>query len=277
MKKNNVKTTDNVEMEINLIPVLKELLRMLWLIVLVGLLVGAASFVGAKIFVKPTYRCAFTAYINNKQTQKNTDYLSVSDVNASTQIVRTYKTTLMSARILTTAAKAIDMDASYEALQDMVSTEVEDETQIITLYVVSTSPKTAYEFAKEIASTAPAQMANIVEGSSMKIIDYPQYTEKRYKPSYTRYALIGFIIGALLISAWVIVRYFLDDTVKNENDLESRFSLPILGVIPDVNRAGSIGSDYYNYYSYGHKKDHDEEHDEKQNSEEGEGLNDEKK
>lgn len=270
MKKNNVKTTDNVEMEINLIPLLKELLKKLWLIVLVGLLAGAASFVGAKIFVKPTYQCAFTAYINNKQTQKDTDYLSVSDVNASTQIVRTYKTTLLSARILTTAAKSIDMDnRSYETLHEMASTEVQDETQIITLYVVSTSPTTAYDFALAIAKTAPAQMSEIVEGSSMKIIDYPQYTEKRYKPSYTRYAIIGFIIGALLVAAWVIVRYFLDDTIKNETDLESRFSLPILGIIPDVTKAGSLGSDYYNYYSYGHKRE--------QNSEEGVELNDEKK
>ena len=38
MKKNNVKTTDNVEMEINLIPALKELLRRLWLIGGCGLL-----------------------------------------------------------------------------------------------------------------------------------------------------------------------------------------------------------------------------------------------
>lgn len=255
-------------MEINLIPLLKELLKKLWLIVLIGLLVGAASFAGAKIFVKPTYQCAFTAYINNKQTQQDTDSLTVSDVNASTQIVRTYKTTLLSARILTNAAKSISMDASYETLHKMVSIEVQDETQIITFYVVSTSPQTAYDFAEAVATNAPAQMADIVEGSSMKIIDYPQYTEKRYKPSYAHYAVIGFAIGALLVAAWVIVRYFMDDTIKSENDLESRFSLPILGIIPDVTRAGSSGADYNDYYSYGHNGE--------QNGEKGGELNDEK-
>ena len=243
-------------MEINLIPVLKELLRRLWLIVLVGLLVGAASFVGAKIFVKPTYRCAFTAYINNKQTQKNTDYLSVSDVNASTQIVRTYKTTLMSARILTTAAKAIDMDASYEALQDMVSTEVEDETQIITLYVVSTSPKTAYEFAKEIASTAPAQMANIVEGSSMKIIDYPEVPGGIYSPSYSRFALIGALAGFLISALIICIMQYFNDRIQDEVELAEHYTLAIIGVIPDILNADKNKGNYYSYY--GHSSDNHE-------------------
>ena len=103
----------------------------------------------------------------------------------------------------------------------------------------------------------------------MKIIDYPQYTENRYKPSYIRYAVIGFAIGALLVAAWVIVRYFMDDTVKNENDLESRFSLPILGIIPDVSKAGSFGLGYNDYYSYDHNGE--------ENEEKGGELNDEKK
>ena len=49
----------------------RELFKKLWLIVLIGILVGAAAFGAAKIFVKPTYRSSFTAYINNKQLQQS--------------------------------------------------------------------------------------------------------------------------------------------------------------------------------------------------------------
>ena len=42
---------------------------------------------------------------------------------------------------------------------------------------------------------------------------------------------------------------FRDDTVKDESEVENKFAIPILGVIPDVNTAGGKRSDQY-YYSY---------------------------
>ena len=142
----------------------------------------------------------------------------------------------------------MELDASYNTLQKLVSTEVKDETEIISVYVVDTDPQFAYDYAQAISKTAPQYMAQIVEGSSMKIIDYPEFSDKRYKPSYSRFALIGFLIGALIVIVFVIIRYFTDDTVKSESDIESSFSIPILGVIPDVSKASNNHSDYY-YYS----------------------------
>ena len=206
MRKDDTKRKEVPEREIDIIPILKELLKKLWLIILVGLILSGAVFVGTKVLIKPTYRSGFTAYVNNKQSKENTDFLSSSDVTASKQLVLTYQKILTSNTILTAAAKSMELD------------------------------------------TAPQYMAQIVEGSSMKIIDYPEFSDKRYKPSYSRFALIGFLIGALIVIVFVIIRYFTDDTVKSESDIESSFSIPILGVIPDVSKASNNHSDYY-YYS----------------------------
>lgn len=248
MKKNENEKNESRELEINIIPLLKELLKKIWLILLVGLIVGGAVFVGAKLMIKPTYRSGFTAYVNNKQSKENTDYLSSSDVTASKQLVLTYQKILTSNTILTASAESMGIDSSYDSLNRKVSTEVKDDTEIISVYVVDKDPQFAYDYAQAISKTAPQYMAQIVEGSSMKIIDYPEYSDKRYKPSYIRFGLIGFLIGALIVIVFVIIRHFMDDTVKNESDIESSFSIPILGVIPDVSKASNRRSDYY-YYS----------------------------
>ena len=86
----------------------------------------------------------------------------------------------------------------------------------------------------------------------MKIIDYPEYSDKRFQPSYIRYGIIGFLIGVLLVAVWVIIRYFIDDTIKTESEIENKFALPILGVIPDVTKASNKSSDYY-YYEQNNK------------------------
>ena len=109
-------------------------------------------------------------------------------------------------------------------------------------------PETAYILANAIANTAPAYMSEIVVGSSMKIIDYPMYSDKRYKPNYIRYSLLGFLLGAVLVIIKVIVSTLTDDKVKSVQDIEDRFSLPILGVIPDVlESTDEKGKGYYAY------------------------------
>lgn len=247
MKKNDKNMNNSSEIEINIIPLLKELLRKLWLIVLAGVLVSGVVFMGARLLVKPTYRSGFTAYVNNKQSKQNTDYLTASDVNAAKELVLTYRSIITSNSILTAAAESIGVDRSYESLAGRVSTEIKDETEIISVYVVDSDPQFAYDYAQAISKTAPQYMAQIVEGSSMKIIDYPEYSEKRYRPIYSNYAIFGFLIGALLVTVILAIRYFVDDTVKSESELESKFTLPILGVIPDISKATNRGSDYYYY------------------------------
>ena len=111
-------------------------------------------------------------------------------------------------------------------------------------------PQTAYILANAIANTAPTYMSEIVVGSSMKIIDYPMYSDKRYKPNYIRYSLLGFLLGAVLVIIKVIVSTLTDDKVKSVQDIEDRFSLPILGVIPDV--LESTDEKGKGYYAYGY-------------------------
>lgn len=257
MKKKENSKTESRDLEINIIPLLKEILKKIWLIALVGIIIGGVVFVGAKVLIKPTYRSGFTAYVNNKQSQskENTDFLTSSDVTASKQIVLTYQKILTSNTILTAAAEAMGIDESYDTLRKMVSTEVKDDTEIISVYVVSSDPQFAYDYAQAISKIAPQYMAQIVEGSSMKIIDYPEFSNSRYKPSYLSFALIGFAAGALLVIIWVIIRYFMDDTVKSETDIESRFSIPILGIVPDISKASNSRSDYYYYSQDIEKKD----------------------
>ena len=83
----------------------------------------------------------------------------------------------------------------------------------------------------------------------MKIIDYPELSKSRYQPNYFQYGLIGFIAAAAVVVILLIIRFFMDDTVKAEGDIESRFSIPILGVIPDVSKATGNKSGYYYYAS----------------------------
>ena len=240
-------TRRNTDVEIDIIPLFKTLCSKVWLMVLVGLIAAGLAFSASKVLVKPTYRSGFTAYVNNQQTQVNKDVLTSSDLSAAKELVRTYSQILASNAVLSASAQSINMEIPYSTLKDMVSTDIKNDTEIISVNVVDGSPQKAYDLACAIADFAPSYLSGIVEGSSMKIIDVPVYSEQRYKPSYTKYALFGFLAGVLLILVIYVIKYFSDDTVKSEGDIEARFDVPILGVIPDLTKSGDKKSDYYAY------------------------------
>lgn len=238
--------------EIDIISMAKVLLSKLWLIVLFGLLSACAVFALTKTFIKPIYRCEFSAYVNNQRIQTDTTALSSQDLAAAQQLTRTFSYILESNTILSASLDAIDSDLTYKECREMVSTDIKDETELISVYVDTEDPALSYEIASAIAKTAPKHLADIVQGSSMKIVDQPVMPDGKYKPSYTVFAFIGFVLGMLPVIVWLLVRHYKDDSIKGEAELETYFSLPVLGSIPDMDKAQKASSKSYGGYSYGY-------------------------
>lgn len=237
------------EIEVNLAPLLAALAKKIWLIVLSAAVVALGFYGFSKIFLSPTYRSSFTAFVNNQTQQTGKDSVTISDIQASKNLVQTYSKVLTSNSVLVASAEFCNLDIARDRLVGSVSTEVEEETEIITVYVETSSAKKSYKMAQAIAHTAPTYMAQVIDGSSMRIIDPPQLITSRYKPNYLSLAIVGGFVGALLSVIFVLINYFRDDTVKGEGDLEGRFGFPVIGVIPNTNELKS-GDDYQSNYSY---------------------------
>ena len=163
-KANKHKVKTGGKREFNPVLMLKAVWKRLWLVILIGAIAGAITFIGVKVFVTPTYRSYFTAYINNK---KDVDLSSVtgSDVKASQSLVRTYSEIMTSRYVLKEAAASINLNSSYGEVKKLVTTSVSNETGIITVNVDTDSPQKSYELAKAIEETTLIYTANIVDGS----------------------------------------------------------------------------------------------------------------
>ncbi len=225
-----------------------------------ALIVGAGFFTGTKTLITPTYRASFTAYVNNRSQyySEDTNRLTSTDLSAAQELVRAYSKIITSRTVLTTTAKSIGYDMPYSALSTMASTSVEEETGIITVYIVAESPEEAYKLALAIAENAPGQIAEIIEGSSMKIIDNPKTPSSIYKPHYAKNTVLGMAVGVALAGIYIVIRYMVDDKIRSEDELEAKFSIPVVGVIPDLNssskRYGGYYKGYYSYEYYGAKE-----------------------
>ena len=246
------------EIEVNIAPLLSMLLKKLWLILTSAAVMALVFYLAPLIFVKPTYKATFTAFVNNQtqiQAQKST--VSTSDLQASKELVQTYARILTSNTVLKAAASSdiINFDISPSQMAKYVTTEIEKNTQIIKVSVITTDPQKSYKIAQAIAMKAPDEMKIIVKGSSMSTVDEPQVPKTQFGPNYVSSALIGALVGFALSLAYVLIRYFRDDTLKSEGDLEGRYNLPVVGVIPNMNE--NKGFDYYQNYYYASPKEKD--------------------
>ena len=73
----------NREIEIDLVPIFKAVISKLWLMILIGAIFAGIAFGATKVIIKPTYRCSFTAYVNN---QSGKDSLTQQDINADNRV-----------------------------------------------------------------------------------------------------------------------------------------------------------------------------------------------
>lgn len=236
-------------LEIDLQELLLFYLRKWWIIFLC-LAIGASAALGFTWkFVTPTYRANISIYVNNNRGMEDMDYLSSSDLNAAQRLVNTYVSIAKSERVLDKIAEKLDGDYTSSQLAGMISATQMNETEIFQIFVVNSDPVEAARIANVAAEVAPAEISNLIEGTSARVIDMAKIPTTRYSPSYSRSALIGGAIGLILALVVLTVFHLKDTRVKDENDLTSLFELPILGRIPNFEFI-SAGSTYGSSYGY---------------------------
>lgn len=238
------------EVVINLWEVVKLMLSKAPAIICCTLAFGLITYAGAFFLLTPQYEANVTLYVNNKTSVESTTTVTTSDLNASIQLVDTYAAFITSKTMMKEVIEAADVDIEVKELQEKVTTSTVNDTEVFKVTVMDSDPKAAARIANAIADIAPDRISEIVEGSSVKVVDYADIPEEIASPHYLRLTAIGMILGCMLSAAVVFIRALLDTTIQSEADF-AQWSYPILSTIPDLDEARKRKGNGYGYGSYG--------------------------
>ena len=220
----------------------------LWLILLSGVILASLAFGYAWMFVTPTYEASTQIYVNN---QMNTDALgfSSSQITAAQELAYTYMVILQSRNVLDDVAKKTDLGYSYGELKSMIKASTVNSTEVFQVVVKCPDYKHAARIANAIADVLPAKIAAVVDGSSVRVVDYAVENPNQVSPNYQLYIIVGFLAGFVLCTLILVLLDVLDTTINSE-DFLTRFynEFPLLAVIPSTEESGSRHSKYYGYY-----------------------------
>ncbi len=240
--------TDNRDIvEIDLWKLLMVFAQRWKLILASGLAAALLAFFYTAQFVTPLYRASVTIYVNNINANETIEYISASNLATAQQLVNTYVSMIRSDTVLDKVAQSAGLDYSAGDIRSMMAAAQVDETELFDVYISHPDPEMAARIANAIADVAPSEIAEFVEGSSTKIIDYAKVPSHYYTPSYQRNIMVGGVIGCLMAAVYVFLGYLLDVRVKDEEDLAALFDLPLLGQIPNFDESHKNKDVRYGY------------------------------
>ena len=237
--------------EIDLFDLIRLLWQKLWIIVLSMILCGAIAFSFAVFAVTPQYTASAMLYVNNSSASVSGIPITITSaqLSASKSLLSTYVVILKTRTTLEMAIEKADLDYSYGQLQGMVSAAAVNNTDIFSITATCPNPDDAKLIVDTLVDVLPDRIADIVDGSSVRVVDRSVRPSGRSSPSYTKYAVIGILAGLILSCFAIVAEDLMNTTVRDEEYLKMRYNIPILAVVPE---AYSVSKKAYGY-RYGYK------------------------
>lgn len=245
-KKNNTKEYFVIDVS----HIIKTLLRRAWVIVLVSFIGAGIGFSVASFAIAPTYSSSIMLYVNNSSfTVGDIGFsISSSEISAAQSLVKTYTVLLKNRTTLEDVIDATGVSYNWKELYDMIEAAPVNETEIMGVTVTCKDPYEAAKIANGIAKILPRRISEVVEGSSMEVVDSAIPLKNKVGPSITGFTAAGFILGFLLSAVCFVVVALLDNTIHDEEYILNTYDYPILAKIPDLLETPTKKYGYYQHY-----------------------------
>ncbi len=215
---------------------LMELARLLWahIVQIVAVAVAAAliSLLVCMFVLTPKYQASVNMIVNTRQ--EGTATFTSDNFNTAKNLISTYAVIIKGNTVLNEVIDELDLDMTYEQLYKMVAVDSVDSTQIMKVTVTDTDAERAGEIVQTIADIVPDVLVEKVEAGSCKTVSDVVINSNKVFPQTKKYVALAGVLGAVVVCAILVLEHLLHDTVVDDDDVQKKLGLPVLGLIPEV-------------------------------------------
>lgn len=248
------------ENPIDLLALAKALWKNILAIALAAVLAGSAAFAYTAFMLTPQYKATASLYVNSSSFRLGvTNYtVSSADMSTSNSLVSVYLYILKSRTTMEEVIAEAGLDYTPERVMKMISAKGVSGTAAIEITVTSASPSEAELIANTIAKILPDRISDIVEGSSVRVVDYAIIPSRRSGPDIVGNTAKGILAGAVLGAAVVILISLMNqsgnEALKSADDLRAMYpDIMVLAMIPDMRGPEKKNGYYSSYYGQAEK------------------------
>ena len=205
--------------------------RRSWVIALVAALFSAAAFLASRYIFTPQYTASAKFYITNHSGDSH----SRIDLNTARDLVDSCIVILNTWDTLSAVATQSGADYAPTDLQEMISAEAVDHTEIFQVSVTCPRPDEAATIALAVTQVLPGKIAAITGETLLEIAEMPRIPKQPSTMIPPKITLIGFLAGFVLATGLVMLLEFFDDRIRSRDDIQRICDTPVFASLPQGN------------------------------------------
>lgn len=206
-------------------------------------LIGLTAFLGlilaagiTRFAITPMYQSKAMLYI----LTKTTSVTSFTDLQIGTAITRDFEIIATSKPVIDKAIESIKSSEGIrmtrKEMNDMLSIVNQEDTRILEIKAEHENPKYACVVANAVAEATAERMAEIMKSDPPTTVENAEVEAIPVSPSMLKNAMIGFLMGGILMCGILTTQFMMNDNIKTDEDIRRYLGEVTLAVIPEVKK-----------------------------------------
>lgn len=225
-------SNDNASIEIDVLYLLRKLWSRKFFIIFIALVVGTIALLGSVFLIKPKYTSTTRIYV----VSRTEDDITNQDLQAGSYLVKDYQEVITSNEVLSSVIDKEKLSLTPNELSSMISVTIPTDTRVISISVEDDNAQEATTIANTVREVAAEKIKAVTKVDDVTTLEAAEVPKEPSSPNIKRNTLIGVIAGGGLAVISIIILEVLDDRVRRPEDIEDVLGLPLLGIVPDIDK-----------------------------------------
>ncbi|WP_375089638.1 YveK family protein [Peribacillus sp. RS7] len=224
-----------MEETISIKDIYKTLKKRWKLIMLLTLIAALISGTISYFLLTPVYQSSTQILVNQKQSENQLDSIQIK---SNIDMINTYSVIIKSPAILGKVIDELDLDQSVDQLSEKITINSQENSQVFSLTVQDSNPSQAVEIANTVSSTFQKEIKDIMKVDNVSILAKAEVKENPtpVKPSPLLNIAIAVVVGLMAGIGLAFLLECMDNTIRDEKDIETILELPLLGSIQKISQ-----------------------------------------
>lgn len=227
----NQETPQYEEQEIDLLEVFVVLWRKAWVLVLSlilgGILAGAVTF----FLITPQYEATSIIYI----LSKTTSITSLADLQIGANLAADFQIIATTREVLEPVMEeygVYDVYGDYETFVEHIEVTNPTNSHMLQITVEHPDAYKAAQISNAIADQLRLQIAEVMSTDTPSTVERAVVPDGPSSPSMLINCVVGGLICLIVAIGVILVGHFMDDTIKDAEDVTKYLGLEVLATIP---------------------------------------------
>lgn len=225
-------SNDNASIEIDVLYLLRKIWSRKFFIIFIALVVGTIALLGSVFLIKPKYTSTTRIYV----VSRTADSITNQDLQAGSYLVKDYQEVITSNEVLSSVIDKEKLSLTPNELSSMISVTIPTDTRVISISVEDDNAQEATTIANTVREVAAEKIKAVTKVDDVTTLEAAEVPKEPSSPNIKRNTLIGVIAGGVLAVISIIILEVLDDRVRRPEDIEDVLGLPLLGIVPDIDK-----------------------------------------